>query len=424
MTYIGMSHREMNKTMNKGQLAGIRVLDLTTDPSGPYAAQNLSGLGAEVIKIERPHIGDPCRWSPPFVGPDGIAYEVKHAFDISVQYLRRNRGKKSIFLSLKNETGRVLFKKLVALSDVVIENFAPGLMEAHDLGYEELSNINPGIIYCSISGYGRENPGHEKDDSDLMVQAASGIMDMSGLPNNSSIRYGAWAGQMIPALWATIAILSALVSRKQAGRGERIDLSMQDACFSAAADEILKTSPLTYTSDRGDEGGSRPAPWNVYPTRDDHIVICAAQNTQWSALLEAMGREDLKGESRFKTQQGRHGNADEIDAIVSVWLKTLTTEKALKLLKNKKIPCEAVSSFEEALENPRLKSRGMIQEAIHPVYGKTGLKASGFPAKFSEMEADFSRPAPYPGQHNIEIYTGLLGLSREYLERLKEEEII
>jgi len=408
----------------EGHLSGIRVLDLTTDPSGPYAAQNLAGLGAEVIKIERPHIGDPCRWSPPFVGPDGIAYEVKNAFDISVQYLRRNRGKKSVFLNLRDETGKSIFKNLVRISDVVIENFGPEIMKAHQLGYAELKRVNLKIIYCSISGYGQNVPYDEKFDYDLLVQAASGIIHLPDFPDRSGICPGTWVGHMVPALWATISILSALNCRERTNQGECIDVSMQAACFSAAADELLKTSPVPMRSDMESVGSSRSSPWNVYPARDGHVVICVAQSTQWNAFLEAIEREDLKGDPRFKTQQGRYRNADAIDALVMEWLKSLSTDEALTILRGKKIPCERVATFEEALEDPQLTSREMIQEAVHPVYGKTGLKTSGFPVKFSETKADFSLPAPYPGQHNEEIYMGLLGLSRDDMERLKEEEII
>ncbi|RJR18854.1 MAG: CoA transferase [Desulfobacteraceae bacterium] len=411
-------------TSTEALLRGFRVLDLTTDPTGPYAAQNLAGLGAEVIKIERPHIGDPCRWNPPFVGPKGIAYEVKNPYDISVQYLRRNRGKKSVFLNLRHEMGRELFKRLVKVSDVVIENFAPGIMEANDLDYDRLKQVNPGIVFCSVSGYGQDSAYKESPGFDLMVQAASGIMEMEGSLNRSSIRCGTWAGQMVPALWATISIMAALLSREKTGRGDYIDISMQDACFSAAADEFLKTSSFQRTLLGEDESPSRPAPWNVYPTRSGQIVICVAQSSQWYAFLEVIGREDLRDDPRFKSQQMRSRNADAIDAITAAWLESLTADEAVNRLREKKIPCERVSSFERAMADPRLISRRMIQEAMHPVYGKTGLKASGFPAKFWKGKAGFFSPAPYPGQHNEEIYMGLLGLSKEYMERLKEEEII
>jgi len=420
---VAMSHHQ-TITKTEALLRGFRVLDLTTDPSGPYAAQNLAGLGAEVIKIERPHIGDPCRWTPPFVGPDGIASEVKNPYDISVQYLRRNRGKKSVFLNLMHEAGRELFKRLVTVSDVLIENFAPGVMEAHDLDYDRLKQVNSGIVFCSVSGYGQDGGYKESPGFDLMVQAASGIMETNGALNSRTIRCGTWAGQMVPALWATVSILAALLSREKTGHGIYIDLSMQDACFSAAADEFLKTSSFQRTLSGHEESASRPAPWNVYPTRNGQIVICVAQSSQWHAFLEAIGREDLRDDPRFKSQQTRCRNADAIDAIVAAWLESLTVDEAINTLREKKIPCERVCSFENALADPHLNAREMIQDVMHPVYGKTGLKASGFPSKFSGREAGFSLPAPYPGQHNEDIYTGLLGLSKAYMEKLKEEGII
>ncbi|MBL7203312.1 MAG: CoA transferase [Desulfobacteraceae bacterium] len=413
----------MEKKRINNHLEGVRVLDLTTNLSGPYAAQNLSAMGAEVIKIERPYIGDPCRWNPPYVGPDGVTFEMKNDIDISIQYLRQNRKKKSIFLNLKSENGKEIFKRLVKMSHVVMENFSPGTMQSLGLDYSELKKVNPKIIFCSISGYGQNGPYRERTAFDLTVAATSGIMGIPGFSNDRPMRSGTWMGHMIPAMWATIGILAALISREKTGRGERIDISMQDACFSMATDDALDITLSTGVPERKKKL-FRMAPWNAYPAKDGYIVICVSNNTQWKAFLEAIGREELKRDPRFKNQQGRYKHADEIDQIVIDWLKDLTREDALRLLRGKKVPCEPIAGFEEALEDPQLRFRGMIQEAMHPVCGNTSLKVTGFPIKFSELKAGFSEPAPYPGQHNEEIYMGLLGLSKEHMEKLKEEEII
>lgn len=408
----------------KGHLDGIRVVDLTAYLSGPFCAMNLAAMGAEVIKVERPKIGDPCQWNPPFASSDGVTLSRQDDKDVSLLYLKRNRKKKSIFLDLRSEKGKEILKRLVEKSDIVIENFAPGVMERLGFTYTEFEKINPKIIYCSISGYGQDGPNRDRTAFDLTIQATSGIMGVTGFPDGPPTRCGAWIGDMISSYYSMTGILAALVSREKTGHGERIDVSMQDSCFSVIMDEALDFHLSIGVPMRTGNRNPRLAPWNAYEAKDGYIVIAVANNVQWESFLGAVEREDLKGDERFKNPEGRFKNSDAVEDIVNEWIKNYTKEEALKRLREHKVPCDTVPEVKDVLEDPHLKYRGMIQELKHPLYGGTGVKTAGFPIHFTRIPGDLAESAPYPGQHNEEIYEGLLSMRREEVEELKEEGII
>ncbi len=413
----------MEATIKK-HLEGVRVIDLTAWLAGPFLSMQLAALGAEVIKIERPGIGDPTRISVPFAGPRGVRFEGKTQEDISLINLKRNRGKKSITLDMKNKRGMEIFRMLVAKGDVVLENFAPGTMESFGFDYPALKAINPKIIFCSISGYGQSGPYRDRTAFDLTIQATSGIMAVTGFPDGPPLRCGPWIGDLIPALYGLSGILAALASREKTGQGERIDISMQDCCFSMIMDEALDLLVSRGIPTRQGNRNPRAVPWSIFPTKDGNIAICVYTNDQWKVFLEAIKREDCLKDPRFKNLEDRLKNANEVEAMVTEWSKNLSTEEALKILREKKIPCDPVLEVKEVLEDPQLKSRGMIQELMHPLSARTGLKAAGFPIRFSELPAEYPGPAPFLGQHNKEIYMGLLGFSKEEMEQLEKEGII
>ncbi len=408
----------------KKHLEGVRVIDLTAYLSGPFVSLNLGAMGAEVIKIERPKIGDPCRWNPPFAGPRGVGYRSQSDVDVSLLYLKRNRGKKSVFLNMRSEKGKKILERLVEKGDVVIENFAPGTMERLGFDYGRLKEINPRIIYCSISGYGQDGPYRDRTAFDLTIQGTSGIMGVTGFPDGPPTRCGAWVGDMIPAMYALSGILAALYSREKTGEGERIDISMQDCCFSMIMDEALDFHLDQGIPMRTGNRNPRLAPWNAYPAGDGYVIICVANNVQWEAFVDAIGREDLKEDPRFHNQEGRFKNSDTIERIVLDWLKNLTVEQALKRLREKRVACDSVIEVADVLDDPQLTQRGMIRELHHPKSGKTGIKTAGFPIHFTEADAGLKASAPYPGQDNEEIYKGLLGISEEEMLKMRDEEII
>jgi len=412
------------KASIKKHLEDVRVIDLTAWLAGPFLSMQLAALGAEVIKIERPGIGDPARIFVPFAGPKGVRFEGKTPEDISIVNLKRNRGKKSITLDMKTKRGMEIFRMLVAKGDVVLENFAPGTMESFGIDYPVLKAINPKIIFCSIAGYGQSGPYRDRTAFDLTIQATSGIMAVTGSPDGPPTRCGAWIGDLIPALYGLSGILAALASREKTGQGERIDISMQDCCFSMIMDEALDLLLSRGVPTRQGNRNPRAVPWSIFPTEDGNIAICVGMDDQWKVFLEAIQREDCLEDPRFKGLGDRLKNATEVEAVVTGWSKNLSTEEALKVLRAKKVPCDPVLEVKEVLADPQLESRGMIQELMHPLSGKTGLKAAGFPIRFSELPAEYPGPAPILGQHNNEIYMGLLNFSKEEMEQLKKERII
>lgn len=412
------------ETSIKNHLQGVRVIDLTAWLAGPFLTMQLAAMGAEVIKIERPGTGDPTRASVPFAGPKGVGFGEKTPEDISLINLKRNRGKKSITLDLKKERGREVFRILVAKGDVVVENFAPGTMESFGFDYPVLKAINPKIIFCSIAGYGQSGPYRDLTAFDLTIQATSGIMAVTGYPDGPPLRCGPWIGDLIPALYGLSGVLAALASREKTGRGERIDVSMQDCGFSMIMDEALDLLVARGIPTRQGNKNPRAVPWSTFPTKDGNIAICAYTNDQWKVFLGAIQREDCLNDPRFRNLEDRLKNAGEVEAMVTEWSKNLSSREAMKILREKKIPCDPVLEIKEVLDDPQLKSRGMIQELPHPLGVPTGLKAAGFPIRFSEFPAEYPGPAPMLGQNNQEIYMGLLGFSRKEMEQLEKEGII
>lgn len=405
-------------------LEGVRVIDLTAYLAGPFLSMHLAALGAEVIKVERPGVGDPTRVSSPFAGPRGLGFEGRRPEDISLVHLKRNRGKKSITLDLKSKRGVDIFSLLVAKGDVVVENFAPGTMESFGLDYAVLKGINPRIIFCSISGYGQSGPYRNRTAFDLTIQATSGMMAVTGYPDGPPLRCGPWVGDQVPALYGLVGILAALASRERTGQGERIDISMQDCCFSLVMDESLDILVSRGAPTRQGNRNPRVTPWSVFPTKDGNIAICVFANEQWKVFLEAIEREDCLKDPRFKNPEDRVDHMEEVEAVVTEWSRNRSMEEALRTLRKRKIPCDPVLEVKEVLEDPQLKARGMIQELVHPLNPKTGVKTAGFPIRFSARPAEEISSAPLLGYNNDEIYRGLLGLSKEEMEELKAEKVI
>ena len=408
----------------KKHLEGVRVIDLTAYLAGPFLSMHLAALGAEVIKIERPGIGDPTRISAPFAGPGGIGFEGRRPEDISLIHLKRNWGKKSITLDLKSKRGVEIFRRLVAKGDVVVENFAPGTMESFGLDYPVLKGINPRIIFCSIAGYGQSGPYRNRPAFDLTIQATSGMMAVTGYPDGPPLRCGPWVGDQVPALYGLVGILAALASRERTGQGERIDISMQDCCFSLVMDESLDIFVSREVPTRLGNRNARVTPWSVFPTKDGNIALCVFANEHWRVFLEAIEREDCLKDPRFKNPEDRVDHMEEVEALVTEWSQNRSTEEALGALRKRKIPCEPVLEVKDVLEDPQLKARGMIQDLEHPLNPKTGAKTAGFPIRFLARPAQDIAPAPLLGHNNEEVYRGLLGLSTEEMEELRKEEVI
>ena len=393
-------------------LDDIKVLDFTRFMAGPACSMVLAEFGAEVIKVEIPGGGDGMRGTPPFT--KGL----ESGFFIGV-----NRGKKSVTLNLVSEKGCQIAKDLAKKVDVVVENFSPGVMDRLGLGYEELSKINPKLIYASVSGFGHTGPRNSEPVYDVIAQAMGGLISVTGFPDGPPTTVGPSIADSMGGFYAAMAILAALHYRKKTGEGQRIDISMQDCVWSVTA---MQYAPGYFLNNevpkRLGTGIPGSVPYGIYPAKDDHIIIAVVTIGQWESLLRVMGREDLIGVPKYSTQGERTNHRDEIDAMVSEWTKTKSVKEILNALTNVSVPCSLLPTFDEVANDPQLLSREMIVEVEQPISGKVKVPGSVF--KMSKTPGDVKLPAPFLGEHNYEIYCEMLGYSEREVRKLADEGVI
>jgi crotonobetainyl-CoA:carnitine CoA-transferase CaiB-like acyl-CoA transferase len=406
-------------------LKGFRVLDLTRFLSGPHATLLLAGLGAEVIRVDDPKHGDPTFSAPPFVGAEGVSLKRRSPADIGLAYLKRGRSKKAISLDLKQPQGRALLLKLVAKSDVVIENFRPGVMQRLGLDYEALKQANPRIIHCSISGYGSTGPLARRKVYDLMVQAAAGLMSITGDPEGAPYKAGSPISDGIAGTYAVVGVLAALLQRARTGEGQFVDVAMVDCLFSLLFDEPFDCYDALGLSPRQGNRIMRFSPFNAYETRSGSITIGAATKDDWVALLHVIGRTDLLDDANFMDPGWRVANNAKVDALVAAWSRTQTREGALAQLDERDIACSPINGVSDLMQWAHLMGRGMLQPVMDPVTERPlAAMAPGFPLKFSAADVGYHASAAMPRSHNDEIYKELLGLSQSELDDLTTARVI
>lgn len=392
-------------------LEGVRVLDFTQYLSGPHCTAVLSELGAEIIKVEMPGKGEPERVAMPMTSKRE-----------SYQFLSYNRGKKSITLNLKSPKGLEIAKKLAAKVDVLVENFAADGMERLGLSYEEVSKINPRIIYASISGFGHTGPRRNDVCYDVVAQAMGGLMSVTGHPGGEPLKAGISLGDYMGGYNGAIAILAALYYRKISGEGQAIDISMQDGIWAMVFPDRANYFDTHIVPKRIGNKLSSSAPFGAYNAKDGYVVICTITDPQWQKVLQAMGREDLIGEQRYATRENRTKNMDEVDGLVQAWCKEKTIEEVFAILKKFGVPCSPLPAFDQVANDPHLLSRDMIVEVDQPVSGKVKLIGSVY--KMSKTPGDRKKRVADVGEHNEEIYGGLLGIDAQEMQMLKKESVI
>jgi len=406
-------------------LEGIRVLDLSQYLSGPQATLFLAGLGAEVIRIDNPATGDPVAASPPYAGPKGVSFHRQAEEDIGIAYLKRARDKKAITLNIKAPRGRELFCALAERADVLVENFSVGVTERLQIDYPTLRRVNPRLIYCSITGYGQSGPDAGLKGYDAVTQAASGLMSLTGFPDGPPTKAGSALGDSIGGTFAFGGIMMALYHRERTGEGQRVDISMVDCIFSLVFDEPMDCYGRLGLPPRMGNRIMRLAPFNTYRTRDGWIVIATGTNAHWHNVLRAIGRELLIGDPRYEDMGDRVTRSEEVDALIAEWAGGRPTREAVRHLREYDVICGPVHTIEDILAWPHMRARGMLPNLPHPTLGEIeDVKAPGFPIKLSDTPGGYERPAPLVGQHNEEIFCGLLGLKREELTRLKAEGVV
>ncbi|WP_338879094.1 CoA transferase [Achromobacter veterisilvae] len=406
-------------------LTGTVVLDLTRFFSGPQATLFLAGLGAEVIKIDDPATGDPTAFSPPFAGPQGVSFHRKTQADMGIAYLKRARGKKSVCLNLKDPEGRAAFMRLVRSADVVVDNFSAGVADRLGIGYEALREVNPKIVHCALTGYGSTGAERHLKAYDLMVQAAVGMMSITGQPDAPPAKAGSPVSDAIAGTFAATGILAALLYRNRTGVGQSVDVSMADCLFALMFDEPFDCYDSLGLPLRQGNRIMRFSPFNAYRTLDGWIVAGAATQDDWNALLRAMDREDLAENAQINSLPWRLANNAAVDTLVSNWAGQLESAEVLRRLNDVKVPCSPVREIGEAMQWGQLKEREMMTPLWNPLArAPVEAQGPGFPIKFSASKAAYDTPAPVPGQHSREVLIDLGGLSASDVDALAKRGVI
>ncbi len=396
----------------KGLLEGIRVLDLSRVLAGPYCSMILGDLGADIIKVERPGIGDETRhWGPPFAAPGESAY-----------FLCVNRNKRSITIDLKKPAGIDIIKDLVRRSDVVLENFTPGTMDGLGIGYEALCAINPRIIYCSITGFGPDGPFSNRAGYDLAVSALGGLMGITGEPDGPPVKVGVAITDVTTGISAQGAICAALYAREKTGKGQRIDLSLLETQVSALVNIASSYLVSGAIPKRWGTAHETIVPYQGFETKDKYVIVAVGNDQLWVRFCKIIGRSDLAEDPRFKTNPLRVKNRKECIEILAPILRTRPRDEWVQLLNDDAIPCAPINTMDEVFQNPQVLHRNMLVEVDHPKAGK--IKLVGIPVKYSEAQAAIRRHPPVLGEHTDEVLTEVLGYDGRCIEDLKSAGVI
>lgn len=395
-----------------GALDGVKVLDFTHSLGGPFCTLLLKDLGAEIIKLERPLTGEVVRSR----APQTAAHE-------SGTFIILNRGKKDITLNLRSEKGHQICLDLVKRVDVLVENFSPGTMDRLGLGSRELCKLNPGLIYASLSAFGHTGPRSTEAGYDPIAQAMGGLTTLTGDPDRPPMKAGPPVADLGGGTFLALAIVSALHHKLRTGEGQVLDISMQDAIWLFTAVEF---SPIYFIDGevphRYGNGVPHASPANVYKTSDGYIIIATAEFAQVKNVFRVIGKEDLIDTPICSQQSERLKRRLEIDAMVEEWTKKKTTDEVIARLKAVDVPCSIVPSYDQVCNDPQLLSRNMIIEVEQALSGK--VKTPGSLFKFSRTPGNLNYPAPLLGEHNREVYSGLLGYSGPELDELAKMGII
>jgi len=404
----------------KGPLAGLKIFDLTRVLAGPSCVQILGDLGADVIKVERPKVGDDTRkFGPPFVKNKKGRDTTESAY-----YLSANRNKRSLTLDLTKPEGQLLARQLISKCDILIENFKVGNLSKYGLSYNDLKKEFPSLVYCSITGFGQTGPMAPQPGYDFMAQGLGGLMSITGERDREPQRVGVPIADLTAGLWAAISINAALRHREVTGEGQQIDISLLDTQIAT-----LSIQGLNYLiSGEVPEllGNTHPniVPYQVFPTSDGNIIISIGNDTQFERFCAFLGHPDLNLNDKFKTNEMRVRNRGELTAILDNILRLETSEHWLMGLDKIKIACGPINRIDQAFENPQVQARGMEIEMEHPASGGQPVKMIGSPIKLSRTPASYRRPPPMLGEHTDEVLGELLDLDTSACSELRQKGII
>ena len=395
----------------EGLLDGVVVLDLGRVLACPYAATMMADMGATVIKIENPKGGDDTRKMGPFVNGN------------SVYYANFNRGKVGVTLNLKEPEGKEIFKEMVKKADVVLENYRPGTMEKLGLGYDVLKEVNPGIVYGSISGFGHTGPLSKRAGYDIVGQAMGGLMSTTGWPDGPATRTGTPMGDVLGALNMTVGVLAALVNKQRTGKGEKVDVALVDSVAAAMENITMIYQSTGRIPQRIGNRYESTYPYDTFPAKDGDVVIAAGNNKLYAILCDVMGKPELKTAPRFAEVKDRVANHVAMREIIVPWTKQHTIDEVDKLLNDAGCPACPVNTLDRLVVDPQIAgARGMFPTIDQPGIGE--LQITAIPAHTTRTSTAPRKAAPLLGEDNADVYGKLLGLDEAKLADLKAKGVI
>jgi formyl-CoA transferase len=400
-----------------GPLSHIKVLDLSRVLAGPWAAQNLADLGAQVIKVERPGKGDDSRaFAPPYL-KDTKGQATKE----SAYYCAANRGKKSITINLSSEQGQKLVRELAKDVDVIVENYKVGDLARYGLGYEDIKSINPGIIYCSVTGFGQTGPYKDRPGYDFMAQGMGGLMSVTGerddLPGGGPQRVGVPIIDMSTGMYASVAICAAIAHRAVTGQGQWIDVSLLDSCVALLANQAMNFFATGESPSSLGNAHPNIVPYQTFKTADGAIILACGNDNLFKKFCELAECTHLAQDPQYATNGERVKNREELTRLLNLVFLKHTTKEWVKLLDEGGVANGPINKIEEVFQEPQVQARGMQIELPHAVAGKVTLVAS--PMKFSETPIKHEMPPPALGQHTDEILSQLLKKTSDEIAELK-----
>jgi len=405
-----------------GPLSRIRVLDLSRVLAGPWAGQNLADLGAEVIKVERPKVGDDSRaFGPPWVKDR----EGRETGD-SAYFTSANRGKKSITMNVAKAEGQQLVRALARECDVLIENYKHGDLARYGLGYDDLKSVNPRLIYCSVTGFGQTGPYRERPGYDFMIQGMGGMMSVTGEPDGAPgggpQRAGVPIADIITGMYASIAICAALASRAETGQGQHLDLALLDSQIALLA--YQNTNYFSTGKPPGRIGNLHPniVPYQPFKASDGEVIVACGNDNLFRKFCDAAGHPELAKDPRFVTNGKRVENRAEMTRLIQEFFGKRTTAEWLALLESAGVPNGPINNIAQVFEEPQVKARGVKIELDHAAAGKLPLVAS--PMRFSGTPLDYRLAPPLLGEHTDQILKDFLKLNENEIARLRADGIV
>ena len=403
-----------------GPLSRLRVLDLSRVLAGTWAGQLLGDLGAEVIKIERPGTGDETRsWGPPYL-KDAAGHDTSEA----AYYLSANRNKKSVTLDIATPEGQTIVRELAARSDILLENFKVGGLKSYGLDYEALKAVNPGLIYCSITGFGQTGPYAGRAGYDFLIQGMGGLMSITGerddLPGGGPQKAGVAVADLMTGMYSTVGILAALIERDKSGLGQHVDMALLDCQVAMLANQNLNYMTSGKAPRRAGNAHQNLVPYQVFAAADGHLIVAVGNDSQFRNYCRVIGMNGLADDPRFATNPQRVINREALVPMLVERMKAGARDTWLAELEAAGVPAGPINTLEQVYQDPQVQARAMRLELPHPTAGVAPIAAS--PLKLSGSPVRYERPAPTLGQHTRQVLSERLGLSDAQIEALSRPE--